>query len=196
MAPIATLALHISNVIPTKMAAIPVVAGLLVGAAAGASFMVGSSSADTREISKPAIASAAPAELAPPLAPPAAPASPSRVEQPCDAQTWPYIEAKCMSSADQKRKVRVVAVPRANETPTEAQLSSDAARAANPGLVSGNTVLYQPQKVAPEAKPRGKRETRRQRERRVMQAYEVPSEFGRGGRAVIVVRPLPLEAFR
>jgi hypothetical protein len=174
------------------LAAIPVFAGLLAGSGAVATFI------------------AAPSNVA--VSTPANPARPA--ELPCTAQTWPYIDQKCMPSAsDQKRTVRLVAAPRngaASEANQNAPVSSTgsaaAARAAEPSLTTSDTVLRQPQlatkDIAPEpqaSKPRTKRgETRRQRDRRwAAQPYQVPSEIrGRGAAPVIVVRPLRLEAFR
>jgi hypothetical protein len=173
-----------------QLAAIPVVAGLLAGSGAIATLVSAPSNAT---VSAPA----------------------RQAERPCSAQTWPYIDQKCMSSAaDQKRSVRLVSAPRNGEAGAANQNaavsstgSAAAARAAEPSLTTSDTVLRQPQPEASKniplepqaAKPRTKRgETRRQRDRRwSAQSYQVPSEFqGRGGRPVIVVRPLRLEAFR
>jgi len=181
------------------LAAIPVFAGLLAGSGAVATFIAAPSS--------PAVVSAA---ASPVLANPA-----QQAVLPCTAQTWPYIDPKCISSAnDQRRTVRLVAAPRSDEAgeanasaPVSSTTSAAAARAADPSLATSDTVLRQPQPQAskdiqpePQAsKPRTKRgETRRQRDRRwAAQSYQVPSEFqGRAGRPVIVVRPLRLEAFR
>jgi hypothetical protein len=175
-----------------QLAAIPVAAGLLAGSGAIATF-----------ISAPSNASVSVA------------ASPARqTGVPCSAQAWPYIDQKCMSSAAPKRTVRLVSAPRNGEAseasenaPVSSTGSAAAARAAEPSLTTSDTVLRQPQRQAskdlqpePQAsKPRTKRgETRSQRDRRwTAQSYQVPSEFqGRGGRPVIVVRPLRLEAFR
>jgi hypothetical protein len=176
-----------------QLAAIPVVAGLLAGSGAIATFVSAPSNATV-----------------------SAPANPARqAERPCAAQTWPYIDQKCMpSAADQKRTVRLVSAPRSGEAgaanrnaPVSSTGSAATARAAEPSLTTSDTVLRQPQPEAsksaqpqPQAsKPRTRRgETRRQRDRRwAAQSYQVPSEFqGRGGRPVIVVRPLRLEAFR
>jgi hypothetical protein len=175
-----------------QLAAIPVAAGLLAGSGAIATFI-----------------------SAPPNASVSTAAGPARqTGVPCSAQTWPYIDQKCMpSGTDPKRSVRLVSAPRneaseANQNPPVSSTgSAAAARAAEPSLTTSDTVLRQPQPQAnrdiqpePQAsKPRTKRgETRRQRDRRwAAQSYQVPSEFqGRGGRPVIVVRPLRLEAFR
>jgi hypothetical protein len=176
-----------------QLAAIPVVAGLLAGSGAIATFVSAPSSASVNIAASPA----------------------RQTGVPCSAQTWPYIDQKCMpSAADPKRTVRLVAAPRngeASEARENATISSAgsaaAARAAEPSLTTSDTVLRQPQPqvskdLQPEpqaSKPRIKRgETRRQRDRRwTAQSYQVPSEFqDRGGRPVIVVRPLRVEAFR
>jgi hypothetical protein len=172
------------------LAAIPVVAGLLAGSGAVATFISAPSNATV-------------------VAPVQKPDGLS-----CAAQTWPYIDQKCIPAAtDQKRTVRLVAPPRNGEAgeanasaPVSSTSSAAAARAAEPGLTTSDTVLRQPQQQASKdisepqaAKPRTKRgETRRQRDRRwATQSYQVPSELqGRGGRPVVVVRPLRLEAFR
>src|SRR5436190_17812810 len=144
-----------------QLAAIPVVAGLLAGSGAIATFMSAPSNATV-----------------------SAPANPARqAVRSCTAQTWPYIDRTCMpSAADPKRTVRLVAAPRNGETseasenaPVSSTGSAAAARAAEPSLTTSDTVLRQPQPQAskdiqpePQAsKPRTKRgETRRQRDRR------------------------------
>jgi hypothetical protein len=108
--------------------------------------------------------------------------------------------------------VRLVTAPRTGEAVdahAKAAVSSTesaaAARAAEPGLTTGDTVLRAPQQLAtqptepPAAKPRTqRRETRRQRgERRwTGRTYQVTSESGRRTTPIIVVRPLRLEAYR
>ncbi len=176
-----------------QLAAIPVAAGLLAGSGAIATFISAPSNATVSAAASPA----------------------RQAGVSCSAQTWPYIDQKCMpSAADPKRTVRLVSAPRNGEAsganqnaPVSSTGSAAAARAAEPSLTTSDTVLRQPQPQAskdfqpePQAsKPRTKRgETRRQRDRRwTAQSYQVPSEFqGRGSRPVIVVRPLRLEAFR
>lgn len=172
------------------IAAIPVVAGLLAGTGAVTAYV------------------ASPTQTAPQAIATAAAPVATQASRPCAEQTWPYIDQKCIASAG-TRTVRLISAPRGSEAAGDtisSSASAAAARAAEPGLVTGDTVLRQPQPLAapaiePDAqvaKPRAKRETRRQRDRRWdAQSYQVPSEFqGRGGRAVIVVRPLRLEAFR
>jgi hypothetical protein len=180
------------------LAAIPVFAGLLAGSGAVATYVAAPSS--------PVAVSAA---ASPVLANPA-----QQTGLPCTAQAWPYIDPKCMPSAnDQKRTVRLVSAPRSGEAgeasasaPVSSTASAADARAAEPSLTTSDTVLRQPQPQAskdisePQAsKSRTKRgETRRPRDRRwATQSYQVPTEFqGRADRQVIVVRPLRLEAFR
>jgi hypothetical protein len=169
------------------LAAIPVAAGLLAGSGAIAAFMTIQSNSITTPMAISAPANA--------------------TESGCAAQTWPYIDQRCMASArSDGRAVRLVVAPRSGEASdtssnsVSSTASAASARAAEPNLTTSDTVLRQPQQLAtrdlePHAgKPRTRRgETRRTRgERR----YQVPSEFGRGTAPVIVVRPLRLESFR
>jgi hypothetical protein len=183
---------RLSTFIPAKLAVIPVVAGLAVGTAAGASFVT----------SGPASEPAAPVQLAavaPPVARQAAlPAEPATAPaaRPCETQTWPYLDAKCMAGPTQEKRVRLVTAPRAGE-------AANAATKAPDGLVTGDTVLRAPQNIdaipLAETKPtpRGKRKDARKRDRPVAkQAYQVPSESGQYTRPVIVVRPMRLDSFR
>jgi|GEM_PF-2795353 len=184
------------------LAAIPVLAGLVAGTGAvTASFMTGP---------------APTAATATAVSPQAASAVPAQAGRPCATQTWPYIDQKCISgSADLKRNVRLVAAPRtgdqvSDETPSTAAASVAAATTAEPGLITGDTVLRQPQRVATRdiapdpqltPKPRTKSaDTRRQRTNRrfATQSYQVPAEYSgaRDTRPVIVVRPLRLDFFR
>ena len=169
---------------------IPVVASLLAGTGAVATYVGVSSSEPT------AMAATGPADavvLAP--APSAAAAS-----KPCDAQTWPYIDTKCLSRA-KARPVRVVTAPRQDDA---TRATSEAATAASApdqptnrsGLTSRDTVLHQPDASAPtkDARARGKRADGRAQ--RGARTYQVPSEARRGSGAVIVVRPLRLDQFR
>ena len=169
----------LSALIPAKLSAIPVVAGLAVGTAAGASFVTAPASHPAAKA--PQLVASTPA-VTPALAAPAA----APVARPCEAQTWPYIEAKCRGKA-QDKPVRLVTAPRPSE-----------AVDAKAPLTTRDTVLRQPQNIEaiPEAKPapRAKRsDTRRKRDRRfATQAYQVPNEYGQS-RPVIVVRPLRLD---
>jgi hypothetical protein len=177
----------LSALIPAKMAVMPVVAGLAVGTAAGASFMTGPSPDAAATVSKPA------AVTATVVSPSMSAASAGR---PCEAQTWPYIDAKCLTGVPQeKRAVRIVSTPRGDDA------------AAGAGLVSRDTVLRQPQNLnaipsgeAALASRQKRKDARRPpAERRWdAQSYQVPSE-SRGHRnsgPVIVVRPLRLDSFR
>jgi hypothetical protein len=181
---------RLSTFFPAKLAVIPVVAGLAIGTAAGASFVA----------SGPVPEPAAPAQLAavaPPVARQAAlPAEPAAAPtpRPCETQTWPYLDANCIAGPTQERRVRLVTAPRAGE-------AGNAATKAPDGLVTGDTVLRAPQNIdaipLAETKPRGKRKDARKRDRSVAkQAYQVPSEHGQNIRPVIVVRPMRLDGVR
>lgn len=205
MAPIAAslsaLASTVSALSSTKLAMIPVAAGLAIGTAVGVTY---SSSEAPAESAKAVVANTSPAPVvAPSAAPvpdtkPTAPDTAAKTGTPCEAQTWPYIEAKCrIGQADSDRKVRLVTAPRASDMPTEAKQSSDLARRDNPGLVSSSTVLHTPQPLAEEpkvTKRSAKRETRRTR-RTAERTYQVPAEYGRGN-ARIVVRPMRIDPYR
>ena len=181
----------LNALIPAKLAAIPVVAGLAIGTAAGASF-----------VANPAYEPAAKAQLAAVSAPAVTPAAavPAAAGAPapraCETQTWPYLHAKCMAGATQEKRVRLVTAPRAGE-------AANAAPKAPDGLVTSDTVLRAPQNIdaIPPAEtrpaPREKRKETRKRDRRfTAQSYDVPSESRRYARPVIVVRPLRLDTFR
>ena len=160
---------------PLNLIAVPVIAGLAAGGGAFANY-VGASPAPI-EIAKPA-------------------------DRPCDAQTWPYLDTKCLSQAG-NRRVRLVMAPRAEttDTPEDTSAAATMSRAAAapdratlpPELTSGSAVLYQPQ-AAPSAKTQRKRSERTPR--RSARLYQVPSESRSGPGAMIVVRPLRLDAFR
>jgi hypothetical protein len=181
----------LSTLIPAKLAAIPVVAGLVVGTAAGASFVT--SPAYEPAAKAPQLAAVSTLAVMPAAAVPATPAPALR---PCETQTWPYLDAKCMAGPAQKKRIRLVTAPRASEVATAAPNAPD-------GLVTSDTVLRAPQNIdaIPPAEtkppPREKRRDTRRRDRRVAtQAYQVPSESGQYARPVIVVRPLRLDSFR
>jgi hypothetical protein len=168
--------------IPAKLAAIPVVAGLVVGTAAGASFVAGPSYEPAAKA--PQLVASTPA-VTPAAAAPAR-ATPAPAALPCEVQTWPYLDAKCMAGTVQEKRVRLVNAPRPDEA-TDAKAP----------LTTRDTVLRQPQNIdaVPEAKPapRAKRsDTRRKRDRFATQAYQVPNAYGQS-RPVIVVRPLRLD---
>lgn len=162
---------------PLNLIAIPVIAGLAAGGGALANYASGSP---------------APVEIAKPA------------DRPCDAQTWPYLDARCLAQAG-KPHVRLVMAPRAATTDTAegaTALTTRVPAAAAPpdratlppDLTSGSAVLYQPQVQAPNAKAHRKRSERAAR--RSARLYQVPSESRPGSGAVIVVRPLRLDAFR
>lgn len=173
-----------------NLAVLPVVAGLMAGTGAMAAYVVGPTSA-------PAAVSA-PVEAAGPA-------------KSCEAQTWPYIERRCVASAQKDRKVRLVMAPRDGESVTEIPVPAGApiptmsapAATAPEQLVTRETVGRAVENAAPQAVPApvSKRaEKRRARDERKLsrQAYQVPSETTgrRDTRPVIVVRPLRLDMFR
>ena len=180
----------LSALIPAKLAVIPVVAGLAVGTAAGASFVVSPSyepaaKAQVAAVSAPAVMPAV-----------ALPAAPAPVSRPCETQTWPYLDSRCMAGPTQEKRVRLVNAPRPGEAANAATKLPD-------GMITGDTVLRQPQNIdaipMAETKPatREKRKVTRKRDRRIAtQTYQVPSEYGQTVRPVIVVRPMQLDSFR
>jgi len=140
-------------------------------------------------------------------------ATAGQTDQTCAAQTWPYIDGKCMTSSPARAPVRMVMAPRSNEDEraglgsvspatlpaVTAPTAPAAAPQGAPTLTSRDTVLRQPDASAPPpkvGKSREKRSDQRRERRLVTQAYQVPGEFDRRSRAVLVVRPLRLEAFR
>jgi len=181
----------LSALIPAKLAAIPVVAGLAVGTAAGASFVVSPSYEPAAKAQVAAISAPA---VVPAVAVPAA--APAPAFRPCETQTWPYLDSKCMAGPTQQKRVRLVNAPRPGE-------AANAATKVPDGMITSDTVLRQPQNIeaipAAETKPapREKRKDTRKRDRRVAtQTYQVPSEYGQYARPVIVVRPMRLDSFR
>ncbi|MEN3386359.1 MAG: hypothetical protein V7608_6403 [Hyphomicrobiales bacterium] len=167
-----------------NLAALPVIAGLMAGTGAMATYVVGPATA--------------PVEVAAPK------------PKPCEAQTWPYIENRCVASrAEQTRKVRLVMAPRDGasdatvpEASTPVAPKMDAPPAAEK-LVTRDTVGRSVEPVALQAMPEPvsrRVEKRRMREERKLarQAYRVPTEISgrRETRPVIVVRPLRLDMFR
>src|SRR5690349_6761475 len=128
-----------------NLVALPIVAGLMAGTGAVAAYVTGPISAPT------AVTESAPV-AAPAAALPVESAKPA--EQPCAAQTWPYLDAKCLTRVQPKeREVRVVTAPRADDADGSAAVSPPAAQQASispadqlaprSGLTSSNTVLYQ-----------------------------------------------------
>ena len=123
------------------IAAIPIAAGLLAGTGAVTAYV------------------ASPAQTAPQVIATAAAPIASQASRPCAEQAWPYIDQKCIASAT-GRTVRLISAPRGGEAagdasaPVTSGASAAAARAAEPGLVTGDTVLRQPQPLATqEAEP-------------------------------------------
>lgn len=169
------------------MAAIPVLAGLVAGTGAVAAFVGGD-----RPVQTAAVSTETPATT-----------------KSCDAQTWPYIEQRCLAggASAEKRPVRLVTAP-ANE-PAQQATPPSAPSAGN--LVSRDTVLRAPNyynsiPAVPDnlasnqrATRKQNRETRQQRAGRrfAAQSYQVPGEFDRrAARPIVVVRPLRLDTFR
>jgi hypothetical protein len=175
-----------------NLAALPVIAGLMAGTGAMATYVVGPTT--PAAVSAPAVAAPKPKS--------------------CEAQTWPYIDNRCVAtSAQQNRKVRFVAAPRdglsdvappeaSAETPASASKMDAPSAAAPEQLVTHDTVGRPVETAPPAAMPQIARraEKRRVREERKLarQAYQVPSETTgrRDQRPVIVVRPLRLDTFR
>jgi hypothetical protein len=155
---------------------VPALAGLVAGSGAFATFATGSTS---------------------PI--------PATIERPCAPQTWPFIDSKCFANADSKR-VRVVMAPRADaidavandRTVVSPSPVPQASGAAAPGLnlTSRDTVLRRPDVLAPPPKVTKPRARKSEQRRWVAQSYQVPTAQTRGSAAVIVVRPLRLQAFR
>src|SRR4051812_41128456 len=188
--------------VPVKFVAIPVLAGLAAGTGALGAYGVSPSPATSAPTMTVAALPSAPASTATPVAAEeATPAKPA-AKPSCEQQTWPYLDGRCIGRSNDTRNVRVVMAPRAGEA---------APPAATANLVTSDTVLRGPS-VAPEvsepaAKKPMKRSEQRQRSRdvtvrevgsrdgfkRVYSVHSVPS--GENVKPVIVVRPLPLNAF-
>jgi hypothetical protein len=168
-----------------NLAALPVAAGLMAGTGAMATYFVGPT---------------APVEVAAPK------------PKSCEAQTWPYIDNRCVAaSTRQTRKVRLVMAPRDSvsdvtvpeaSTPVAPKMDAPGAAAAEK-LVTRDTVGRSVEPAAAQAMPEPvsrRAEKRRVRDERKLarQAYQVPSEATgrRDTRPVIVVRPLRLDIFR
>lgn len=186
--------------VPVKFVAIPVLAGLAAGTGALGAYVVSPSAATSAPAMTVAALPSAPAVPTTPVATEqATPAKPA-AKPSCEQQTWPYLDNRCISRSNDTRNVRVVMAPRAGEA------------AATADLVTSDTVLRGPS-VAPEVKepavkkPAQRSEQRRQRSRdvtvrevgsrdglkRVYSVHSVPS--GENVKPVIVVRPLPLNAY-
>jgi len=186
--------------------AIPVVASLVAGTGALAALMSGGGSIG----GMPSGATASVAQQA---------------NRPCDQQTWPYIDNRCIASTStrEQRPVRLVNAPRDSDASTLGVAATPsvpampqpapqsmfqappapAAPAAAPNLTTRDTVLQSPQAAPPavetpdKRKPRIRSERRQRTERRwTARSYDVPSDGYIGGRPVIVVRPLRIDMFR
>jgi len=181
-----------------NLAALPLIAGLMAGTGAMGAYVIGPT---FTPVSAAVSAPAAAAVSAPKL-------------KPCEQQTWPYIENRCVATGvQQNRKVRLVAAPRdgvsdvaapeASGTAPDAAPKLDApAPAAAEKLVTRDAVGRSVETAPPAATPQNSKRVEKQRLRgerkRARQIYQVPSEASgrRDTRPVIVVRPLRLEAFR
>ena len=175
-----------------NLAALPVFAGLMAGTGAMATYVAGPTA--PAAVSAPAVAAPKPKS--------------------CEAQTWPYIDNRCVATnAQQNRQVRFVMAPRdgvsdvaapagSAQTPATARKMDAPSPAAPEQLVTRDTVGRFFETAPPVAMPPVSRraEKRRVREERKLtrEAYQVPSEVNgrRDTRPVIVVRPLRLEMFR
>ena len=185
-----------------NLAVLPVVASLVAGTGALATYATAPAVPAPAPVSAPQAAAVAPDAARPSPAPQAASS--------CDTQTWPYIDSSCTKKPVEDRKIRVVAAPRASELPdARTRLHIPAPQNPNvtpvalpPGMTTSDTVLRSPDIVVPPRKmsKREKRaEQRRERRERGFdaQSYQVPGEtYDRRPRAVKVVRPLRLEAYR
>jgi hypothetical protein len=165
---------------------ISIAAGLVAGTGAVASHLISSAPATTTTASSAA----------------------ATIGRPCATQTWPYIDQSCLGSVSEaRRKIRLIAAPSGIEPVSYAAAEPAAPAPAEPELVTGDTVLRQPQRIATTGadaaekalppKPKVKRATQ-SRERGYAQSYQVPAET-RGAtdiRPVIVVRPISVEYIR
>ena len=164
-----------------QVAAIPVLAGLAAWSGVVATSLLGTDTA-------PAAVNA------------------TQSERPCEAQTWPYIDRKCLtgSVAQEQRPVRVVVAPR----DPEAIEGANAAGTPPRDLATRETVLRAPERAEPKpaAQPIPAVDARARRARRqekfarrwTAQSYQVPAEHrGHGAmRPMIVIRPLRLGPLR
>jgi hypothetical protein len=127
--------------------------------------------------------------------------APAATVKPCSAQTWPYIDAKCLTRVEQ-RPVRLVTAPRTDDTAASATdgvppVPGPQDQLATPsGLTSSDTVLRQPGVFVPAKDPKARAKRSERRSQRLVRSYQVPSEARPGSGATIVVRPLRLEQFR
>jgi hypothetical protein len=192
-----------------NLAVLPVVASLVAGTGALATYATAPSA--PRDVTAPQTVAVVPD--AAPASPPVSKAVPSPAApavNSCDAQAWPYIDASCAKTSADDRKVRVVTAPRSSELPEgTARLHIPAPQNPNvkpvalpPGMMSSDTVLRSPDIVVPSPKlSKREKRTEQRRDRRdrrwAAQSYSVPGEgYDRQSRAVMVVRPLRIEAYR
>jgi hypothetical protein len=171
--------------------ALPAIASLMAGTGAMTAYVAGPTTAPAA-ISAPEVAAPKPKS--------------------CEAQTWPYIDNRCVATnAQQNREVRFVMAPRGGvyaaledltQTPATTPKMDAPAPAAPGQLVTRDTVARSVETAPPVAMPQVSRRAEKRRvgeERKlVRQAYQVPSETKgrRDQRPVIVVRPLRLDIFR
>jgi len=133
--------------------------------------------------------------------------APAATVKPCSAQTWPYIDAKCLTRVEQ-RPVRLVTAPRTDDTAAsatdgvppvpgpQASVAAPDQLATPSGLTSSDTVLRQPGVFVPAKDPKARAKRSERRSQRLVRSYQVPSEVRPGSGAAIVVRPLRIEQFR
>ena len=180
------------------IAAIPILAGLVAGTGAVATYV--SAGEPAKPVQTAAVSTEAPV-----------------VTKSCDAQTWPYIEQRCLAgNTNAAKPVRLVSAPTnesVQQTNTTPAPSVSAAPAPDAGkLVSRDTVLRAPNytnsiPAVPDNLASGERVTRKQMRREARkqrnerrfsaQSYQVPAEFDRrSARPIVVVRPLRLDTFR
>jgi hypothetical protein len=180
------------------VAAIPVLAGLVAGTGAVAAFVSGGG----QPVQTAAISST----------------QTPQTGKSCDAQTWPYIEQRCLAgkASTENRPVRLVTAP-SSEPGQQSNMAPATPNAGKPApdsgnLVSRDTVLRAPNyynsiPAVPDnlasdqrlTRKQMRREVRKQRTDRrwVAQSYQVPGEFDRrSARPIVVVRPLRLDTFR
>jgi len=178
------------------LAAIPVLAGLVAGTGAIATYV--SAGEPAKPVQTASVSTEVPATT-----------------KSCDAQTWPYIEQRCLAgkTTNAAKPVRLVSAPTSEPVQQTNAMAAPAASAPDAGnLVSRDTVLRAPNyynsvPAVPDNLASGERVTRKQMRREARkqraerrfsaQSYQVPAEFDRrSARAVIVVRPLRLDTFR
>jgi len=176
------MALTLNLPVPSKFVTIPVAAGLALGAAAFGAYFAQSTPVAASVISDDLVA-----------------AKPVDAVRPCERQTWPYLENRCVADrASSARPVRVVMAPAPGEAsrPSHVVAPQEAIDEASKALelTSRDTVLRQPE-IAPAPKvDKRKRSDRRGERRWVAQSYDVPAQYGR--RVVTVTRPQRIEFFR